>query len=94
MTDLEWARAFVGCKIEGTGFRFNETVDVLVKKLAQVREEASGHMRRQEQQASAGWSGARRKSKWRNDSESHPESETSSAKADSLIAESSQRPRS
>lgn len=45
MTDLEWARAFVGCKIEGTGYRFNETVDVLVKKLAQVREEASGHMR-------------------------------------------------
>ena len=41
MTDLEWARAFVGCKIEGTGYRFAETVDVLVKKLAQVREEAS-----------------------------------------------------
>jgi hypothetical protein len=39
MTDLEWARAFVGCKIEGTGYRFAETVDVLVKKLAQVREE-------------------------------------------------------
>ena len=44
MTDLEWARAFVGCKIEGTGYRFSETVEVLVKKLAQVREEASGHM--------------------------------------------------
>jgi len=42
MTDHEWARAFVGCKIEGTGFRFAETVDVLVKKLAQVREEAVG----------------------------------------------------
>ena len=41
MTDLEWVRAFVGCKIEGTGIRFNETVDVLVKKLAQVRQEAS-----------------------------------------------------
>jgi hypothetical protein len=41
MTDQEWARAFVGCKIEGTGYRFAETVDVLVKKLAQVREEAS-----------------------------------------------------
>ena len=41
MTDLEWARAFVGFKIEGTGIRFNETVDVLVKKLAQVREEAA-----------------------------------------------------
>ena len=40
MTDLEWARAFVGCKIEGTGMRFSETVDVLVKKLAEVREEA------------------------------------------------------
>jgi hypothetical protein len=39
MTDLEWARAFVGCKIEGTGIRFNDTVDVLVKKLAEVREE-------------------------------------------------------
>jgi hypothetical protein len=37
MTDLEWARAFVGCKIEGTGRRFNETVDVLVKKLAEAR---------------------------------------------------------
>jgi len=42
MTDLEWARAFVGCKIAGTGMRFNETVDVLVKKLAQVRQEAAG----------------------------------------------------
>jgi hypothetical protein len=41
MTDQEWARAFVGCKIAGTGRRFNETVDVLVKKLAQVREEAA-----------------------------------------------------
>ena len=41
MTDLEWARAFVGCKIEGTGFRFAETVGVLVKKLAQVREEGA-----------------------------------------------------
>jgi hypothetical protein len=42
MTDREWARAFVGCKIEGTGLRFNETVDVLVKKLTEVREEAAG----------------------------------------------------
>ena len=42
MTDLEWARAFVACKIAGTGRRFNETVDVLVKKLAQVRQEAAG----------------------------------------------------
>ena len=41
MTDLEWARAFVGCKIKGTGIRFGETVDVLVKKLTQVREEAA-----------------------------------------------------
>jgi hypothetical protein len=40
MTDLEWARAFVGCKIEGTGMRFNDTVDVLVKKLAQMRQDA------------------------------------------------------
>src|ERR1019366_6302069 len=40
MTDLEWARAFVGCKIKGTGIRFGKTVDVLVKKLTQVREEA------------------------------------------------------
>jgi hypothetical protein len=40
MTDLEWARAFVRCKIKGTGIRLGETVDVLVKKLAQVREEA------------------------------------------------------
>jgi hypothetical protein len=39
MTDLEWARAFVGCKIEGAGMRFNDTVDVLVKKLAQVRQD-------------------------------------------------------
>ena len=44
MTDLEWARAFVGCKIEGTGYRFAETVDVLVKKLAQVREEAGADL--------------------------------------------------
>ena len=42
MTDLEWARAFVGFKIVGTGIRFAETVDVLVKKLAQVRQEAAG----------------------------------------------------
>ena len=48
MTDLEWARAFVGCKIAGTGFRFNETVDVLVKKLAQVRREAADKTPRQE----------------------------------------------
>lgn len=41
MTDLEWARAFVGCKIAGTGIRFNETVDVLVKKLAQARQESA-----------------------------------------------------
>jgi hypothetical protein len=39
MTDLEWASAFVSGKFPGTGIRFNETVDVLVKKLAQVREE-------------------------------------------------------
>ena len=43
MTDLAWARAFVGCKIEGTGRRFNETVAVLVKKLAQVREETAAY---------------------------------------------------
>jgi hypothetical protein len=41
MTDLEWASAFVCGKFPGTGVRFNETVDVLVKKLAQVREEAA-----------------------------------------------------
>ena len=45
MTDLEWARAFVGCKIEGTGYRFAETVDVLVNKLAQVREEAGANLK-------------------------------------------------
>jgi hypothetical protein len=45
MTDLEWARAFVGCKIEGTGRRFNETVDVLVEKLAQVREETAANFK-------------------------------------------------
>ena len=43
MTDLEWARAFVGCKIEGTGLRFAETVDVLVTKLTLVRQEPSGN---------------------------------------------------
>jgi hypothetical protein len=43
MTDLEWASAFVGGKFPGTGVRFNETVDVLVKKLAQLRQEASGN---------------------------------------------------
>ena len=42
MTDLEWARAFVGCKIEGTGRRFNETVEVLVKKLGEVRRDGRG----------------------------------------------------
>jgi len=42
MTDLEWARAFVDGKFPGTGIRFNETVEVLVRKLAQVREEAGG----------------------------------------------------
>ena len=45
MTDLEWAKAFVGCKIEGTGIRFNDTVEVLARKLAQVREEAAGGQR-------------------------------------------------
>jgi hypothetical protein len=44
MTDLEWAKAFVSCKIEGTGSRFADTVDVLVKKLAQVRQEAAGNL--------------------------------------------------
>lgn len=42
MTDLEWAKAFVGCKIANTGMRFADTVNVLVKKLAQVRQEAAG----------------------------------------------------
>ena len=41
MTDLEWARAFVGCEIKGTGIRFNDTVEVLVNKLAEVRKEAA-----------------------------------------------------
>jgi len=45
MTDLEWAKAFVGCKIEGTGIRFNDTVEVLARKLAQVREEAAAGQR-------------------------------------------------
>jgi hypothetical protein len=45
MTDLEWARAFVGCKIEGTGRRFNETVEVLVKKLAEAREETAANFK-------------------------------------------------
>jgi len=45
MSDQEWARAFVGCQIKGTGIRFGETVDVLVKKLAQVRQEAAGDLR-------------------------------------------------
>ncbi len=40
MTDLEWARAFVGCRIKGTGIRFNDTVEVLVRRLAEVRQEA------------------------------------------------------
>jgi hypothetical protein len=40
MTDREWAKAFVGCKIKGTGIRFRETVDVLVNKLAQSREKS------------------------------------------------------
>ena len=39
MTDLEWAKAFVGCKLDNTGRRFNETVEVLVKKLQEVRNE-------------------------------------------------------
>jgi hypothetical protein len=39
MTDLEWAQDFVGCEIEGTGRRFNETVAVLVKRLRDVRKE-------------------------------------------------------
>ena len=42
MTDLEWATAFVRCKIKGTGIRLGDTVDVLVKKLAEVRSEAAG----------------------------------------------------
>jgi len=45
MTDQEWARAFVRSKIKGTGIRLGETVDVLVKKLAQVREEATAEFR-------------------------------------------------
>lgn len=39
MTDIEWAKAFVGCKLPNTGRRFQETVEVLEKKLAEVREE-------------------------------------------------------
>ena len=39
MTDQEWAEAFVDCEIQGTGRRFNETVEVLVKKLREVRKE-------------------------------------------------------
>jgi len=39
LTDEEWARAFVDCKIPNTGYRFGDTVAVLVKKLRQVREE-------------------------------------------------------
>jgi hypothetical protein len=35
--DREWAERFVSCQIKGTGQRFNETVEVLVKKLAEVR---------------------------------------------------------
>ena len=41
MTDREWARAFVNCEIAGTGRRFNQTVDVLVKKLEQARQEGA-----------------------------------------------------
>lgn len=41
MTDREWARAFVSCEIAGTGFRYNDTVNVLVKKLAEVRHESA-----------------------------------------------------
>ena len=41
MTDQEWARAFVRGKIKGTGIRLGDTVEVLVKKLALVREEAA-----------------------------------------------------
>ena len=48
MTDQEWATAFVGCKIQGTGVRFAETVEVLAKKLAQAREEAVADFRRRE----------------------------------------------
>jgi hypothetical protein len=33
MKNLEWAKSFVGCKLEGTGKRFQETVDVLVERL-------------------------------------------------------------
>ena len=44
MTDLEWAQAFVGCKIAGTGRRFADTVDVLAKKLAEVRAEGAGNL--------------------------------------------------
>ena len=42
MTDHEWAEAFVSCKIAGTGSRFAATVDILARKLAQVRQEAAG----------------------------------------------------
>lgn len=41
MTDLEWARAFLGGEMKDAGIRFNETVKVLVKKLAEVRQEAA-----------------------------------------------------
>lgn len=39
MMDLEWASAFVRCKIENTGYRFADTVKVFVKKLGEVRAE-------------------------------------------------------
>ena len=37
--DRKWAKQFVGCKLPNTGHRFNETVDVLEKKLQGVRAE-------------------------------------------------------
>ena len=42
MTDEEWARAFMGCKLPGVGYRFQESVEVLAKKLRAVREEERG----------------------------------------------------
>jgi hypothetical protein len=44
MTDHEWAEAFVSCKIAGTGYRFADTVEVLEKKLGDVRREAASGM--------------------------------------------------
>ena len=45
MTDQEWARAFVRGEIKDTGVRLGDTVDVLIKKLAQVREEAAANVK-------------------------------------------------